>query len=353
MSLSTFICRDDQEREWLLDMHRRLEPRVMRGAIALGAILSLGLPWMNPLALVAFGLGAAVFGIGVRLTGRQQRMEPLVVAWFLAQALFAAGIGIDGGEHTVGLMFMLAPMIGASGGFPSRLVAVCTGYIALLMIALGLGIHGSVVLHDPPLLLVPLATLVAVAILASAVRESSFDHQTAAVVDQLTGMLNRGALASRTHELAHQSALTGEHVGVIVLDVDNFKEINDRDGHQKGDQVLRELAQRLREDLRAFDLAYRVGGEEFVILMPGAASPEATALAEQLHRSVRTTPVAGVAVTVSVGVATSPEGSAFEFDEVFRAADTALYEAKNAGRDQVRTAAGPAPPGSHLAVAAA
>ncbi len=221
------------------------------------------------------------------------------------------------------------------------------------MAALGLGIDGSAVIHSPPLLLVPLGMLVTLTIISSAVRQSSFEHQTAAVVDQLTGMLNRTALASRTHELAHQSTLTGEPVGVIVLDIDHFKEINDRHGHQKGDEVLQDLASRLRKELRAFDLAYRLGGEEFVILMPGATPADAGSLARLLHASVRAQPLAGVPATISVGVATSPAGRPFDFDEVFFAADAALYEAKGAGRDQVRTASGGPPLATGVTVAAA
>ncbi len=353
MSLSHFICRDDQEREWLLDMHRRLEPKVARATAVMAVILLACLPWFDPLSMVALSIGGAILGLGIRLTGHRQRMEPLVVAWFVAQPFFAATIAINGGEHGPAIAILLVPMLAACGGFPTRLVTVCCAYVAAFMVALGLGIDGGAVIHSPPLLLVPLGMLVTLTIISSAVRQSSFEHQTAAVVDQLTGMLNRTALASRTHELAHQSTLTGEPVGVIVLDIDHFKEINDRHGHQKGDEVLQDLAYRLRHELRAFDLAYRLGGEEFVILVPGATPPDAGSLARQLHASVRAEPLAGVPATISVGVATSPAGTPFDFDDVFFAADAALYEAKGAGRDQVRAAGGVPPLATGVTVSAA
>ncbi len=85
-------------------------------------------------------------------------------------------------------------------------------------------------------------------------------------------MLNRKALAARGRELALQSEVSGRPVGVVLGDLDHFKAINDRDGHQAGDAVLREIAYRWRTTLRAYDLAYRLGGEEFVVLLPGATS---------------------------------------------------------------------------------
>ncbi|MBJ7332343.1 MAG: GGDEF domain-containing protein, partial [Solirubrobacteraceae bacterium] len=179
------------------------------------------------------------------------------------------------------------------------------------------------------------------AVISSAVRRASMEHRTAAVIDPLTGMLNRTALETRATELRHQSSQTGERVGMLVLDLDHFKHVNDTYGHAIGDQVLQETAYRLRKRLRAFDLAYRVGGEEFVILLPGADTPHAEGIAEELRCAVRAEPVAGVDVTVSVGVAISETDRPFSFEQVFDAADEALYAAKDAGRDRVCVAGQP------------
>jgi diguanylate cyclase (GGDEF)-like protein len=128
-------------------------------------------------------------------------------------------------------------------------------------------------------------------------------------------------------------------VAVIVGDIDHFKRVNDEHGHATGDAVLVEVAYRLRKALRAFDLAYRVGGEEFLILLPGADVPAATVLAEQLRAAVSAEPAAGLAVTMSFGVASSA-GADVDRDRLFDQADTALYEAKARGRDQVVAAGG-------------
>jgi len=342
MSLASFICRDDHEREWLLDMNRRLRPESLRaiGVVALLGVVST--PWIDLLSIIPMVGAAAVFGVGMELTQRRQRLEPLVVAWPITQALLALVVAMNGGVHDVGVMLLMFPLVGACGGFPGRLVALSTAYTAALMIVLGLGLYGSDVLRYPPVLFVPVAVLVAVAIISTAVRRSSFEHQTAAVVDQLTGLLNRTALESRTNELAHQSSLTGEPVGLLVADLDHFKDINDRHGHARGDEALVEFAGRLRANLRAFDLAYRLGGEEFVILMPGASIEAATRLAEQIVAAVRREPIAGIAMTLSVGVCASRRGAPFSFDETFAAADAALYEAKRTGRDRVCRTDGPA-----------
>lgn len=106
--------------------------------------------------------------------------------------------------------------------------------------------------------------------------------------------------------------------------------------------MLVDVAYLLRKRLRAFDLAYRIGGEEFVVLLPGAGLGEAETVARDLWSSLRTTPVAGLHVTASLGVPVSEPGAPFVFDATFQAADAALYRAKAEGRDRIRTAGDPA-----------
>jgi diguanylate cyclase (GGDEF)-like protein len=164
---------------------------------------------------------------------------------------------------------------------------------------------------------------------------SDLEHRNEAVIDPLTSMLNRNALATRADELSQQSALTGEPVGVVIGDLDHFKRINDSRGHTVGDAVLRDVAYVIRKRLRAFDLAYRLGGEEFLILVPGADSRQASELAETLREAVASEHVGGEQVTMSFGVSASERGHRFDYEAVFAKADEALYEAKRAGRDRV------------------
>ena len=124
-------------------------------------------------------------------------------------------------------------------------------------------------------------------------------------------------------------------IGVIVADLDHFKAINDAHGHSVGDDVLRATADRLRSQGRAFELIYRIGGEEFLIMLPGASLEDTAAHAELLRDAIAVEPIAGVPVTMSFGASVSHAG-AFEFHRVFGRADAALYDAKQNGRDQVR-----------------
>jgi diguanylate cyclase (GGDEF)-like protein len=174
--------------------------------------------------------------------------------------------------------------------------------------------------------------------------DSDIQHRSDAVIDQLTGMLNRKALFTRVQELSEQSELTGDPVGVVIGDLDHFKAINDTHGHTVGDAALTDVAYLLRKQLRAFDLAYRLGGEEFLILLPGSSLAEAGALAERLREAVASgNVVTGRTLTMSFGVAASSQGEAFDYASVFAAADGALYRAKRGGRDQVALAGDDAP----------
>jgi diguanylate cyclase (GGDEF)-like protein len=148
-------------------------------------------------------------------------------------------------------------------------------------------------------------------------------------------MLNRTALVRRRAEIEAQSRSTGEPVGLIVIDLDHFKRVNDTQGHGIGDAVLRDVAYVLRRELRAYDLAYRLGGEEFAVLLPGADLDSTTDLAGRLHTAVGANPIAGLEITISLGVAASVAGTPFAWDAVFARADAALYQAKQGGRDRV------------------
>lgn len=156
----------------------------------------------------------------------------------------------------------------------------------------------------------------------------------AATRDPLTGLLNRRGFGDVIAAELQRARRTGRPFSLLVADIDHFKLVNDRVGHSGGDVVLRRLAELLRSGKREIDSAARLGGEEFVLLVPDTDANGAYALAERLRERVRQTFAADVQpITLSVGIATFP-GDAGDAGELLRAADDALYAAKRAGRDR-------------------
>lgn len=158
--------------------------------------------------------------------------------------------------------------------------------------------------------------------------------------DPLTGLFNRRYMFQQMARLMALWERGGQSFAVIVIDVDHFKSFNDRFGHDVGDEVLVAIAQVLQSEVRKSDIACRMGGEEFVILMAGAGVELARERAERLRAAVKTLKITGAAletVTISAGVALYPDHGDDSF-ALLRAADKALYESKRAGRDRISMA---------------
>ena len=161
-----------------------------------------------------------------------------------------------------------------------------------------------------------------------------------AVTDALTGLHNRRYMAGQLQALMSRAGHGGDPVAVLVLDIDHFKLVNDGFGHDAGDEVLREFAVRVATNVRAIDLPCRLGGEEFVVVMPGASLEDAVQVADRIRRDVGAQPfpimggTEALTVTVSVGVAAST-GPADTPDALLKRADEGVYEAKARGRNQV------------------
>jgi len=156
-----------------------------------------------------------------------------------------------------------------------------------------------------------------------------------AQTDPLTGLGNRRSLEFSLSLLEAE----GRAFAAIVLDIDHFKQVNDNHGHEVGDQVLRRLAELMRRCCREGDLLCRTGGEEFLMLLPGASLDVAAVVAERLRVTVQDTPVQPVgAVTVSLGVARWDGEAGSGPVEALSEADRALYQAKQEGRNRVAIA---------------
>lgn len=168
--------------------------------------------------------------------------------------------------------------------------------------------------------------------------------QDMAVTDPLTGVCNRRRLMEVLSEEADRAARTRQPFSVAILDIDFFKMLNDRLGHLAGDQILKKVGELLRNSIRQGDLVGRYGGEEFLILLPGADIPKATIAAERMRKNIEqfgkssASYLRGNTLTISVGVAELTLEKE-NFEGLIARADKALYRAKELGRNQVQIAA--------------
>lgn len=174
----------------------------------------------------------------------------------------------------------------------------------------------------------------AVAIDRAVLKERAGEFEQLSVTDPLTGLLNRRYLDERLNEEVKRSNRHGYPMSYVMLDVDHFKSYNDGHGHPAGDVALKIVAGVVRDTLREADVAARVGGEEFGILLPQTRNDEAAMIAERLRANVETTAFPCRPVTVSIGVA-SCSSELCTTEGLVNAADKALYAAKNSGRNKI------------------
>jgi diguanylate cyclase (GGDEF)-like protein len=153
--------------------------------------------------------------------------------------------------------------------------------------------------------------------------------------DGLTGLLNHRACHERLGEEIARAAALHRPLGLVVLDIDHFKAVNDAYGHAEGDKVLAAAAERLRSSVREHDLVARLGGEEFALILPGVDGDRAAEAAERARAAIAEVGVGGRALSCSAGVAAYPE-DAVDGGRLLELADGALYWAKRSGRDQSR-----------------
>jgi diguanylate cyclase (GGDEF)-like protein len=345
MSRTTWLVRNELDRERLIDMERRLQPPRRIAFAVLGVALVICGPWLGWWTLIPLALAAGLFKLAdVRVPLARRPELGMFLAWVASEVVIAGSVAFGGGAGAPTLSWLAIPIVTLSARFSGRGIAAGVAIAIVLLLGTALGVSAGAVAHDPAVVLTPAALIVAVAILSTALMHSDLEHRTEALFDELTGMLNRKALLTRVREIEQQTAISGEPVAIVLADLDRFKAINDTFGHAAGDLVLRDVAGLMRQQLSAVHFSYRLGGEEFIVLLPGVDRSGAAALAERLRSAVRAGTVnGGQHVTMSCGVAASEPGAGFDYERVFSAADAALYEAKRSGRDRVRGAAGGIP----------
>jgi diguanylate cyclase (GGDEF)-like protein len=342
----TWLCPTAEDRVRLLDMERRLPPVRILTFGSIGLAMLLALPWLGwwPVPLLA----VVIFGVVGTDRGLAKSRQPeyrVMLAWLLSVAVTGyASLRTEGLRGPLAPWFVI-PAIALAVRFRLRGVIAGTVLTAAFLGAMAIATSRTQHLHLPSQVwLVGDIALVASSVAYTlALVYSDVQHRGQAVIDPLTGMLNRNALDTRVAELAEQARVNGHPIALIMGDLDCFKSINDERGHAMGDAVLRAVGERIRAHLRAYDLAYRLGGEEFLIVLPGSDSAGARIVAERLRHAIERDVSTGMPYTMSFGVSSSTVG-AFDFKALLAETDDALYAAKAEGRNCVHVAGRPTSP---------
>jgi len=333
---STWLCPTEFDRARMLDMEQRLQVArlVMFGALGAGCLVSV--PWLGwwPVALVA--LQVVVYRLVQPLIATSAHPEyPIAAIVVLAQVLIAVAVALTGASDSVLLLVFLLGVAGMPARFGNtRVVAAGVGLTVVLIFAATAGVDPQRFADDPSPVIVAAAASMGLAAFAHALMRAESQKRSESAVDALTGVPNRRSMEATARGLVAQAHVTGAPLAVLLCDLDLFKSINDCYGHQRGDAVLVETAEVIRRTLRPTEQVYRVGGEEFLVLVPGCDVAPAARVAERVRAAIETARPGGLPVTASVGYSAAV-GRDADFDELFRAADAALYEAKRAGRNRV------------------
>jgi diguanylate cyclase (GGDEF)-like protein len=252
----------------------------------------------------------------------------------LGAMLIALAVATTDGHSDAAILYCW-PVLWVAYFYSTRATAAVVGWVAashaVALFSMSAGM-GNV---DRWVDVVASITIAAVVVRALATRNERLLEQLTAEarIDPLTELLNRRGLAERfDHEIA-RALRAGTSLAVVALDLDHFKRINDTHGHDAGDRALAWVANRLAEQTRGADITARTGGEEFLVVLPGAGVESAYEFAERLRQGIAEHAPFQLTISAGVAAAIAPNGAMLA-----EAADQALYAAKRAGRNTTRTA---------------
>ena len=288
----------------------------LAGAVApMDARTPVGL--LTGLAVLGLTVAALLYGFGRRLAAGVLHAAQVLLA--CAVALLAAESVTTGGVLGLGPIVITMGLYAAH--FCSPAAARAHAALAIVLVTAG------VVAAEPDRLLVPwTVTVVTTAVLTEAQSRLSARLRSDAHTDPLTGLANRRSWEAEASRSLARALRSGEPLSVAVLDLDDFKVVNDRDGHSAGDRLLRQLAAHWSERLRTSDLLGRHGGDEFVVCLPGTGREDAREVLRRLDRD-------SAPIGWSVGLATARPGDTLV--TLLQRADEALYVSKRVRRESL------------------
>ncbi|HSZ15031.1 MAG TPA: diguanylate cyclase [Solirubrobacteraceae bacterium] len=334
MQEQSWLCPTEADRGRVVDASARVRIIRMVGIGSVGLALLSAEPWFGWWTFVLLGLAVLNFvnvELRMRTSTKPERVSACAIV--ITMLLIAAGVVLSGGPASPALPWLVLPAAMAAARFRAQVVIAALALTMLVILGSTLAVDPAATIAKPVSVITTLALLAAVVSIVLALQSAELHHRDEAILDPLTGLLNRHALAPRFAELSVQARVNNQPVCLMLCDVDNFKAVNDAHGHDQGDAVLRDVAYALRTQLRSFELVYRLGGEEFLVVLPGASLEKGVEVAERLRGAVEQTMPASIRVTISLGVSAA-SGQHVSYDELFKAADTALYEAKRTGRNR-------------------
>ena len=332
-------------------------------AISLGVVMSNidALPWLlNQVVsygVIAFGLGLVLHGLRVHCNEALswRAIAAMTVIALLGASYFAlvapslsARIGFSGFYFAI-VNWICAAEVARRGNWRVGAIALC-GFVLLGLALFLRGVHMAVADDDSTMsLVIALSALlvslgqvcIAFGLILMVMWRYAERLRRLSTLDPLTGALNRAGLEIQGKRVLLRAHRGGRSLSVIMIDVDNFKVINDTYGHPMGDEVLRHLARLLKVELRPHDLMARFGGEEFVLVLDGVSHADALRVAERVRTRIESELVEVEQVTVrytaSMGVVCSDVHD-YDLIRLISAGDAAMYEAKRAGRNRVMAA---------------
>lgn len=340
MTGGPWLCPTELDRSRVVDANDRVRMIRMVGSGAVGLALVISAPWIGWWTLILFALSALNFvNVDRRLRTSAHPERVSACAIVITELLLGGGVAMSGGPRSPALPWMVLPAAMTAARFRPQVVIAGLVLTVFLILASTLGVDAHAAFADPVPVIATLALLAGVVSVVWALQAAELHHRDEAILDPLTGLLNRHALMPRFIEISHQARLADQPVCMVLCDVDGFKDINDEYGHDRGDAVLRDVAYELRKRLRSFELVYRLGGEEFLIVLPGIDGEAGLEVAERLRAAIDEARPQGIRITISLGLSAG-RGEEVDYDTLFRAADAALYDAKRAGRNRVVAATG-------------
>lgn len=307
----------------------------------MGALSILAIAFLVPFAIHDFLRGRGALGVSIvcvvvtfAVDGyavRKRRKPPIPYALLLVPITAAITISLAT-QGVIGSFWCFPVVLFFFFVLPQRLAIVCSG--ALLVFGTAMVHHYLTMRITVRFAVSLLLTIVMVNIIQNIIRGLQRRLLEQAITDPLTGAFNRRHMTARLKEALESGRPRAAPSALLLIDVDHFKQINDEHGHDAGDAVLKGLVSVVRSRARKTDLLFRMGGEEFVLLLPDTTETEAMTLADDIREAIAASPLLeGHKVTVSIGV--GPADARDSVESWIKGTDAAMYEAKESGRNRV------------------